>query len=370
MVKKIKKKKKVVADAVLPLAESEPTSGQVSAQEAAFAALLAPEKNVRTAEKEGKLRKKKKKQEAKAALAVPVVVEAVPVVADAERTPEERKRDAKKQRKRDRVADGADAGAVEGEPVRKQKTKKQPADAHAEEAAESNKSDPFKKKDSAAACAHKVCVSQLPWSVDEDLLRKDFGECGEISVIVLLHNENGQSRGIAFISFAEAEGKAAALKFNATDYWGRLIKVTPALEREDRLKWKQNNPYQGDEGKGKDKCKGKGKGKGKEKGKGKGKPSALGPKPEHCTSILVKSLSEKVVEDDLYNFFQKCGEAGPTNIRIMTSSVGKRLAFVDFDSTEAVDQAIALNSTDLKGDPAFLAYSKPREHKIRKPQEE
>jgi len=207
----------------------------------------------------------------------------------------------------------------------------------------------------AGSSSHKVFISGLPWHVDEALLRTDFSECGEITELKLLRqNEWGEvrSRGMAFLGFSAESGREEALKFNGTDYGGRVIKVNPALEREERAK--------GD-GKGKDDGKGKG------KGKSKGKPRApLGEKPEYCTSILVKSLPSDVTEEDLYAFFKSCGEAGPTNVRIVKSAAEKGLAFVDFDDTTVVDEAIKLNATDLKGTPAHLDYSKPRAHKIQK----
>lgn len=206
---------------------------------------------------------------------------------------------------------------------------------------------------------HKVCCSQLPWHVDEALLRKDFSECGEITVLTLLTEKRDgyvNSRGIAFINFATKKGMEAALQYHGQNYGGRFIRVTQALEREDRVEWQKNNPKDP-----------KGKGEGKEKGKGKAR-APLGEKPEHCTSVVVKSMADNVLEDDLYKFFEKCGESGPTNIRILTSAASRKLAFVDFDDTDAVDQAITLNGTDLKGDAAHLDYSKPREHKIRKAQ--
>lgn len=242
--------------------------------------------------------------------------------------------------------------------IRPKMAKKKCIAANAEEGEVEKKVNPLKKLD-----PYKVCVSQLPWHLDEDTIRKDFSECGAISACVLLTTwRDGflNSRGIAFISFEDEEGRQAALKYNGTDYGGRLIKVNPALEREDRLSWQTANPSNA-------KSQSKGKGKDKGAGKGKGKPRApLGPKPEHCTSILVKSLSSKITEDDIQQFFKECGkQGGPTNVRIIQSSAGKRLAFVDFDDTNAVDQAIKLNGTDWNGEPAHLDYSKPRAHKIR-----
>merc|ERR1712135_128747 len=114
----------------------------------------------------------------------------------------------------------------------------------------------------------KVFVGGLPFSIEEDVLRKDFEECGPVTEIKLLKDaETGRSRGIAFITFATKEGVKKALEFDGDDYGGRNIKVNLATSKGD------------------------GKGKGKDKGKGKGKSKGPGEKPAGCTSVVVKGLS-------------------------------------------------------------------------------
>merc|ERR1712087_55151 len=102
--------------------------------------------------------------------------------------------------------------------------------------------------------ANTVFVGGLPFSVEEETLKKDFTECGEIVNFRMPMNDEGRPRGIAFITFKDEAAVEAALKFHETDYGGRSISVRKAGDRP--------------EGKGKD-GKGKDKGKGK-KGKGKG----------------------------------------------------------------------------------------------------
>merc|ERR1719265_1915946 len=96
-------------------------------------------------------------------------------------------------------------------------------------------------------------VGGLAWSVDEEMLKKDFGECGEIVKIRMPLNDEGKSKGIAFIEFSTQEGLEKALKFDGDDYAGRTLKVNKAGDK----------PAGDGKGKGKD-----GKGKGKD-GKGK-----------------------------------------------------------------------------------------------------
>jgi len=130
---------------------------------------------------------------------------------------------------------------------------------------------------------NQVFIRGLPFSVDEEQLRKDFAECGEIASSKFPLNDEGRPRGIAFIKYATPEGVAAALKFDNTDYGGRTINVCKAGEGK------------GKEGKGKGKD-GKSKGKdGKSKGK-KGKaPSAAFANKTGC---IVEGAGEKKTFSD------------------------------------------------------------------------
>jgi len=188
----------------------------------------------------------------------------------------------------------------------------------------------------------RLFVGGMPYDDDGEQLIKDFDECGVVVDFKLMMDfHTGKSKGIAFITFADEAGFKAGLKYEGREYAGRNLNVVKAKS---------------DGGKNK----GKGKGKGKDgKGKGKGKPAELGPKPAGCTSVVVKGLSYEVTEDDLQEVFQKCGQ-GPTNIKVFLDSytgASKGLAFVDFDDTDAVDEAMKLTETPLKGRRFFMDYS-------------
>eukprot|EP00928_Gymnodinium_smaydae_P039513 TRINITY_DN26987_c0_g2_i1.p1 TRINITY_DN26987_c0_g2~~TRINITY_DN26987_c0_g2_i1.p1 ORF type:complete len:360 (-),score=111.75 TRINITY_DN26987_c0_g2_i1:253-1332(-) len=212
-----------------------------------------------------------------------------------------------------------------------------------------------KKNASAAAGKHKVFVSGLPWKATEQILRNDFTECGEVTRVQLLTDKvSGKSRGIAFIDFADESGVKEALKFDGDKYGGKTLKVA----RADKGMGKGASA-QGENGTS----------EGKGKGKGKGKERApRGEKPEHCTSIVVKGLSYQATEEDLMEAFKGCGEQGATNARILTDNEtgeSRGVAFVDFDDTNAVDDAIKLEGVvEIKGRSILIDYSKPRPHKI------
>eukprot|EP00929_Paragymnodinium_shiwhaense_P018150 TRINITY_DN12824_c0_g1_i1.p1 TRINITY_DN12824_c0_g1~~TRINITY_DN12824_c0_g1_i1.p1 ORF type:complete len:320 (+),score=124.17 TRINITY_DN12824_c0_g1_i1:71-1030(+) len=149
-------------------------------------------------------------------------------------------------------------------------------------------------------------VCNLPWSVDEEALRRLFAKCGTIEEMNLPKTAEGKPRGIAFVTFSSEQEVAKALAFNESDYEARKIKVDIAgRDKEKKKKARQGGGGDSDDeedsyddeesqlnsddepssdddgarskgkgkGKGKSKGKSKGKGKGKDKGKSKGKES-------------------------------------------------------------------------------------------------
>merc|ERR1712129_417478 len=109
-------------------------------------------------------------------------------------------------------------------------------------------------------------------------------------------------------------------------------------------------------GKGKD---GKGKGKGKD-GKGKGKGKGPGEKPEGCTSLVVKFLSQDTTEDKLWTLFE---DVAPEKIKLLTdrdSGESKCVAFVDFADGSKLDEAVKKNGHELDGKSIAVHFNAPK----------
>jgi nucleolin len=189
----------------------------------------------------------------------------------------------------------------------------------------------------------------LQFGAEEEAVKKDFAECGEIvSFRMPLNKETGESKGMAFCEFATKEAMDKALEYNETDYNGRTLRVR-ICEPEGEGKGK---------GKGKD---GKGKGKGKDgKGKGKGGKGKGGPseKPEDCKSIVVKGMSYDTTEETLRGMFAECGSIA--NCKILTdreTGASKGMAFIDFEDTSATDEAVKKSGGELDGRWIFVDFS-------------
>jgi len=161
-----------------------------------------------------------------------------------------------------------------------------------------------------------VFIGGLPFSTTEDVLRKDFEECGTIVNFRMPYNDEGNSRGIAFCEYADKESCEKALKFHETEYGGRYLSVRMS----------------GDD---------KGKGKGKDgKGKGKGNKEF---------EVFIGGLPFATTEEALKKDFAECGEI--VNFRMPLNDEGnaRGIAFVEFKDKEACEKALKFNETDYGG---------------------
>jgi len=175
-----------------------------------------------------------------------------------------------------------------------------------------------------------VFIRGLPFSVEEETVRKDFSDCGEIVNMNMPMNDQGLPRGIAFVKYKTKAGMEAALKFDGTDYGGRYLEVKGA--------W---NGKSGDKG-------GKGDGKGKGKGeKGKGQGSM--PANNSDFAVFLGSLPFSVDEDQLRTHFADCGEIASVRLPLRDDGKPKGIAFIRFTCDEAVEAAIKFNETELGG---------------------
>jgi len=159
-----------------------------------------------------------------------------------------------------------------------------------------------------------IFVGGLPFSTTEDVLRKDFEECGTINNFKMPYNDEGNCRGIAFIEYADKESVEKALKFNDTEYGGRHIQVKMC----------------GDD---------KGKGKGKD---GKGKQNKE-------LQVFVGGLPFSATEDAIKKYFADCGEI--VNFRMPLNDEGKPrgIAFIEYKDKEACEKALKFHETDYGG---------------------
>jgi RNA recognition motif-containing protein len=79
----------------------------------------------------------------------------------------------------------------------------------------------------------KLFVGNLAYTTTADDLRQLFAQVGQVTQVDLRRNENGQSRGFAFVSMGSAaQAKKAAAKFNGHLLAERKLRVNAARPRD------------------------------------------------------------------------------------------------------------------------------------------
>jgi len=80
-------------------------------------------------------------------------------------------------------------------------------------------------------------VGNLPYIVDEEGMKDIFEGCKFIEARVVRRARDNRSKGFGFVTFANEEDRAAAIKVaDGSVVEGRKIRVSPARERVERPK--------------------------------------------------------------------------------------------------------------------------------------
>ena len=82
----------------------------------------------------------------------------------------------------------------------------------------------------------KLFVGNLSWKSSEDDLRNLFSKFGGVaSVRIIVDQYTGKSKGFGFVEMEDADGATKAIaELNETPFMDRNIRVSAALERQER----------------------------------------------------------------------------------------------------------------------------------------
>ena len=164
-------------------------------------------------------------------------------------------------------------------------------------------------------------VNNLSYKTTEESLKKYFSKYGEVeSTKIVYDKESGRSKGVGFCKFCDSSSAAEAIKDNDNLYLeGRPISVSYSNDKKGSAKVRKSN-FKGDR-------------------------NYQGEK----FSIFIGNLSFKTNEDGIKNLFEDCGKI--IDIRIAKREDGKPRGFahVDFDSNEALENALGKTGYKLDG---------------------
>ncbi|CAL4937365.1 unnamed protein product [Urochloa decumbens] len=174
----------------------------------------------------------------------------------------------------------------------------------------------------------KVVASGLPYTTTEADIRKLFEFYGPLrSVQLSRFPDSGNFRGLAFVCFESGEDAVKSLELDGFKIGNRYTRVercrVTACSNKKRKAEFQTDP---------------------EKSVG-------------CLSAYVGNLSWNVTEKDLRAFFES-SKIASIRFAVDKRTGGSRgLCHVDFEDDESLENAVAMNQSELQGRPVKVAYS-------------
>merc|ERR1719486_1415663 len=183
-----------------------------------------------------------------------------------------------------------------------------------------------------------VFVKNLDEAVTEEQIRTLFEKFGEITSLALMKNEDGGSKGFAFINFQDMEtAKKAVEEKNGHEFKGKVMFVGRAQkksermaelkEKFDKIKQERINKYQG-------------------------------------VNLYVKNLDESLDDETFQKAFEQYGQV--TSCRVMRDDKqnGKGFGFVCYTTPEEATKAFTeMNGKILASKPIYVALGQRKEQR-------
>jgi len=176
----------------------------------------------------------------------------------------------------------------------------------------------------------KVRVGNLSFELDgcDEDIKKHFEDCGEVKSVEMITRRDGKWAGVAILDFADEESAKNAINKNNEDFYGRKLAVSYSTDRAG--------------GAG-----------------GPKKSSQVSEKPEGCTTIFIGNLNFSITEDQVYEFFQDCGDIKECR---WPKGDFTGIGWVEFTDTNATDLAIKKAGTKVMGREIRVDYAAPRKN--------
>jgi len=173
-----------------------------------------------------------------------------------------------------------------------------------------------------------VVLKNLAWAATDDDITTFFADVAVPKQIMIgKFPDGGEREGICSVEFSSSEEAEQAAGLNETELCWRTVYISV---NQPRKQWND----------------------------------APSEKPEGCTTVFVGKLSDDVWDEDgaqLTEFFKDCGSV--SNVRFMTdreTQAFKGCAWVDFEDTDATDEAVKLNGSELCGRNIKVDFAAPR----------
>jgi len=182
---------------------------------------------------------------------------------------------------------------------------------------------------------NRVFVGNLPFTIDDDGIKKVFQDCGTITKIAWIEDKTtGRFKGCGVMEFDSVESAEKAVALDKQEMLGRQLNIQYSTPRGDNPSGDAN------------------------KKQSSFVDAPLSEKPEGCTTCFVGNLSFAIEEDDIRTFAEDCGEIKAIRwVHHKDTGDFKGCGFVEFHDSEAADKFIAKKGVNLKGRPIRIDWS-------------
>lgn len=182
-----------------------------------------------------------------------------------------------------------------------------------------------------------IFCGNLPWSVDEDVIKETFKGCGEVANIRWGQDrETGDFKGYAHIEFTDSAACKKAQAMNGQECGGREMRIDASKPRSG--------------GKG---------GKGGAEFTGPGKVPVNEDQTPRC---FIGNLSYKIDEEGLKNAFKEKGLTVVDVFFLTDKETGDFYgsSFCEFSSPEEAAKAVSFAGLPIMGRPVKVSFARPR----------
>jgi len=165
-------------------------------------------------------------------------------------------------------------------------------------------------------------MTGLPYLATEKHISEHFGDVAPCTVQLLRDPLTGRPNGTGFITFTTADQALQASTYTGSKIQGRWIKVRLCEPRDTGLGTAIRGP---------------------------------GEKPEGCLSVVVK-CDKSITERSLRRFFSDCEVANVSCMTDYETGEFRGSAFLDFEDTAMVDEAVKKSGQTIKGHLIHVRY--------------
>lgn len=196
------------------------------------------------------------------------------------------------------------------------------------------------KKERIAANSQKkytnIYIKNLDLSVDETKLKELFSPFGEIQSLIIMKDEQGGSKGFAFINYDQPEQAEKAVdEMNNKDIGGKTLFVGRAQKRQERdvelrqkfeqMKMEQMSKYQG-------------------------------------VNLYIKNLDDEIDDDKLRGLFTPFGTITSCVVMKDNKGISKGFGFVCYTNPEEATRAVTdMNGKIVGSKPLFVALAQRKD---------